>query len=166
MEACNFIPFQCYVNRLSYSRADIESCNFVFASACLQDIAVCKFILPVYVYRLTCSRADMGVGECVCTLADIDITLYLPSLNHTPRCSQTQSLVLHFAFIAWVYLQVGLDTISVVWIDIVDLHVHIIPVYGQLLITHQFQWEQLLYMWALFFYQWVHSQYNHIVVCS
>ena len=32
---------------------------------------MCKFILPVYVFRLTCSRADMGVGECVCTLADI-----------------------------------------------------------------------------------------------
>ena len=71
---------------LTHSKTDIESCNFVFASACLQDIAVFKLILPVYVYRVICSRADMGVGECVCTLADIDFTLYL---KHTSGCSQT-----------------------------------------------------------------------------
>ena len=71
---------------LTHSKTDIESCNFVFASACLQDIAVGKFILPVYVYRLTFSRADMRVGECVCTLADIDFTSYL---KHTLGCSQT-----------------------------------------------------------------------------
>ena len=33
----------------------------------------------------------MEVGECVCTLADIETATLLhivPSLNHTPRCSQ------------------------------------------------------------------------------
>ena len=35
---------------------------------------MCNFISLVHVYS---SRADMGVGECVCTLADIDFTLNL-----------------------------------------------------------------------------------------
>ena len=61
----------------THSKTDIESCNFVFASACLQDMAVCNFFWPVYVYRQTCSRADMGVGECVCTLADIQTSALL-----------------------------------------------------------------------------------------
>ena len=40
-------------------------------------IEQCVNILLVYVYRLTYSRADRGVGECACTLADIQTSALL-----------------------------------------------------------------------------------------
>ena len=38
--------------------------------------------LLVYVYRLTSSRADTGVGECACTLADIQTSALLVFLQN------------------------------------------------------------------------------------
>ena len=38
------------------------------------------FILLVYVYRLTCFRADVGAGKCLCTLAEIKIVLIATSV--------------------------------------------------------------------------------------
>ena len=85
---------------LIHSKTDIDTCNFVFA--CLQNIAVCKFILPVCVYRLTCSRADMGVGECVYTLADIDFTS--KSKTHLGMLTNIESSVADLSFTAQIYL--------------------------------------------------------------
>ena len=75
-----------------------------------------KLILPVYVYRVICSRADMGVGECVCTLADIDFTS--KSKTHLGMLTNIESSVADLAFTARVYLYIGCvytDIISVVW---------------------------------------------------